>query len=123
MSHIVTVQVQVKDVLALAAACRRLGLSEPVLGTARLFAGQALPRGRGPEISEFELPTFRSVLYHPVETVMFASRAALIAGDPPLPSVLSVEDRRGFAKSVLFRLALIGVLACSVRVLLTADVK
>jgi hypothetical protein len=41
MSHIVTVQVQVKDAVALAAACRRLGLSEPVQGTATLFSSQA----------------------------------------------------------------------------------
>ena len=40
MSHIVTVKTQLRDPLALAAACRRLGLTEPVLGKARLYAGQ-----------------------------------------------------------------------------------
>ena len=40
MSHIVTISTRVTDPLALAAACRRLGLPEPVHGTATLFAGQ-----------------------------------------------------------------------------------
>ena len=38
MSHIVTVKTEVRDPVAVAAACRRLELPEPVLGTARLFA-------------------------------------------------------------------------------------
>jgi hypothetical protein len=41
MSHIVTVRTQVRDPVALAAACRRLGLSSPSVGTAELFSGQA----------------------------------------------------------------------------------
>jgi hypothetical protein len=41
MSHIVTVSTQVRDPVAVAAACRRLGLAEPVEGTARLYAGEA----------------------------------------------------------------------------------
>ena len=41
MSHIVTIVTQVKDPAALAAACRRLGLAEPVAGKAKLFAGEA----------------------------------------------------------------------------------
>ena len=41
MSHIVTIQTKVRDAVALAAACRRLGLAEPVHGTARLFASEA----------------------------------------------------------------------------------
>ena len=41
MSHIVSVQTEVRDPLAIAAACRRLGLTEPVQGTAQLFSGQA----------------------------------------------------------------------------------
>src|SRR5262249_34167212 len=40
MSHIVQIQTQIRDPLAVAAGCRRLGLAEPVLGTAELFAGQ-----------------------------------------------------------------------------------
>lgn len=41
MSHIVTIRTTVRDPVALAAACRRLGLAEPVAGTATLFSSQA----------------------------------------------------------------------------------
>lgn len=41
MSHIVTVKTEVRDPIAVVAACRRLGLPEPVHGTAQLFEGQA----------------------------------------------------------------------------------
>ncbi len=41
MSHIVQIQAEVRDPQAVAAACRRLGLPEPVTGTAQLFSGQA----------------------------------------------------------------------------------
>lgn len=40
MSHIVTVKTQLKDPVAIAAACSRLNLAQPVHGTAQLFAGQ-----------------------------------------------------------------------------------
>jgi hypothetical protein len=42
MSHIVTIRTEVRDPLAVASACRRLGLPEPVSGTAQLFAGPAI---------------------------------------------------------------------------------
>ena len=42
MSHIVTVKTEVRDPTAVHAACRRLGLPEPVHGTARLFSGEAI---------------------------------------------------------------------------------
>jgi hypothetical protein len=41
MSHIVTIKTQIRDASALAAACRRLGLAEPTVGTAKLFASEA----------------------------------------------------------------------------------
>ena len=41
MSHLVSVKTQVKDPAALAAACNRLGLAEPMEGTAELFSGNA----------------------------------------------------------------------------------
>ena len=41
MSHIVTITTEVRDPDAVAAACRRLGLPEPVHGTAKLFEGEA----------------------------------------------------------------------------------
>ena len=41
MSHIVSIKTQIKDPHALAAACARLGLSQPAQGTARLYEGPA----------------------------------------------------------------------------------
>ena len=41
MSHIVTIRTRIRDPAALAAACRRLGLAEPVEGEAELFSGRA----------------------------------------------------------------------------------
>lgn len=40
MSHVVTIQTQLRDPAAVAAACRRLQQPEPVHGTAQLFSGQ-----------------------------------------------------------------------------------
>jgi hypothetical protein len=39
LSHIVEVKTQVRDPAAVAAACRRLALPEPVRGTAELYSG------------------------------------------------------------------------------------
>ena len=41
MSHTVQIQTEVRDPTAVAAACRRLGLPEPVHGTVQLFSGEA----------------------------------------------------------------------------------
>ena len=41
MSHIVIIRTDIRDPVALAAACRRLGLDQPVEGSAVLFSGQA----------------------------------------------------------------------------------
>jgi hypothetical protein len=41
LSHIVTIQTEVRDGAAVRAACRRLGLAEPASGTAQLFSGEA----------------------------------------------------------------------------------
>ncbi len=41
MSHIVTIQTEVRDAEALGLACRRLELGEPVHETVPLFSGQA----------------------------------------------------------------------------------
>lgn len=40
MSHIVQIATKVKNQAAVAAACQRLNLSAPVLGTARLYSGE-----------------------------------------------------------------------------------
>ena len=41
MSHIVSIKTQIKDPHALAAACVRLGLSQPTQGKAQLFTSEA----------------------------------------------------------------------------------
>jgi hypothetical protein len=41
VSHIVSVCTELRDPTAIAAACRRLGLPEPVHGTAELFSAEA----------------------------------------------------------------------------------
>jgi len=41
MSHLVTIKCQVRDPVAVEAACRRLGLAVPEQGTAKLYAGEA----------------------------------------------------------------------------------
>lgn len=41
MSHIVSIQAQIRDPVAIAAACRRMNLLEPVHGTAKMYAGEA----------------------------------------------------------------------------------
>lgn len=40
MSHIVEIQTQVRDPVAVAAACTRLGLPQPVEETVQLFSGE-----------------------------------------------------------------------------------
>lgn len=39
MSHVVQIQTRIKDIVALRAACGRLGLGAPAFGTSRLYAG------------------------------------------------------------------------------------
>ena len=41
MSHVVTIQTQVRDPIAIHSACERLKLPAPVFGTARLFTTEA----------------------------------------------------------------------------------
>ena len=41
MSHVVTIETEVRDARAVASACRRLGLPEPTAGTVQLFSGEA----------------------------------------------------------------------------------
>lgn len=56
MSHIVNVQTRIHDPAAIAAACKRLNLTEPTRGKAKLFSGEAeglllqLPGWRYPAI-------------------------------------------------------------------------
>ena len=39
MSHIVTIETEIRDASAIRAACSRLRLPEPVFGESRLFSG------------------------------------------------------------------------------------
>jgi hypothetical protein len=61
VSHVVRIETQVRDAVAVAAACSRLGLGPPEPGTFELFSGQAtglavrLPRWRYPVVCQ--LPT------------------------------------------------------------------
>ncbi len=41
MSHLVSIQTRLHDPVAIAAACKRLGLAGPVHGKARLYSGEA----------------------------------------------------------------------------------
>jgi hypothetical protein len=41
LSHILTIKTEVRDQAAVSAACRRLQLPPPILGTAQLFSGEA----------------------------------------------------------------------------------
>ena len=40
MSHVVSIETKVRDMAGIQAACRRLRLSEPAQGKARLFSGE-----------------------------------------------------------------------------------
>ena len=54
MSHIVTIQTLVRDPVAVAAACQRLGLPQPVQGRFRLFSGEVA--GLGVELPGWRYP-------------------------------------------------------------------
>lgn len=60
MSHIVAIETEIRDALALRAATRRLGLADPVLETTKLFSGEAtgycvrLPDWRFPAVCDTE---------------------------------------------------------------------
>ena len=55
MSHIVQIQTQVRDPLAIRAACGRLGLAEPVQGTFELFARQKVT-GLAVQLPDWRFP-------------------------------------------------------------------
>ena len=63
MSHIVTIKTQVRDPVAIATACQRLGLPVPVHGTSTIFTAQAtghavqLPNWRYPVVCDTDTGT------------------------------------------------------------------
>ena len=54
MSHIVTIQTEVRDVTAINAACQRLQLSEAVHGDHQLYSGTV--RGWGVQLQDWRFP-------------------------------------------------------------------
>jgi hypothetical protein len=60
VSHIVTIKTEVRDAAAVRAACKRLGLPQPVHGTTELFSGEVtglaveLPDWRYPAVCDTE---------------------------------------------------------------------
>ncbi len=54
MSHVVEIKTQVKDVVAVQAACRRLKLPEPQLRTVTLFASKV--SGLAVELPDWQYP-------------------------------------------------------------------
>ena len=66
MSHIVTIKTQIRDPAALAAACQRLGLAQPTVGTARLYSWLAtglivqLPGWRYPVVANVQTGVFQA---------------------------------------------------------------
>ncbi len=70
MSHIVTIQTQVRDPVAVVAACRRLGLPPPGRRVVKLFSGLAeglaveLPGWRYPLVCETARGTLKYDNYH-----------------------------------------------------------
>jgi len=65
MSHIVEIKTEIRDPVAVAAACRRLGLAEPEYKTVKLFSGEAtgltvqLPGWRYPIVAETQTGALR----------------------------------------------------------------
>lgn len=54
MSHIVTIKTELRDPIAIAAACRRLGLAQPVHGKFTLFTTEAT--GHSVQLSGWRYP-------------------------------------------------------------------
>jgi len=54
MSHVVTITTEVRDAAALTAACRRLGLAEPVHKQVKLFSAEAT--GHSVELAGWRYP-------------------------------------------------------------------
>jgi len=59
VSHLVNVKTAVRDVAAVRAACKRLGLAEPVQGTTKLFSGEAT--GLAVQLTDWVYPVVADV--------------------------------------------------------------
>ena len=72
MSHIVTIRTEVRDVAAVRAACKRLGLAEPVQGETKLFSGQA--EGLIVRLPDWQFPIVCDVVTGQVQYDNFSGR-------------------------------------------------
>jgi hypothetical protein len=54
VSHIVVVKTEIRDAAAVRAACKRLGLAEPVQGSTKLFSGEVT--GLAVQLPEWQYP-------------------------------------------------------------------
>lgn len=54
MSHIVTIQAELRDLAAIKAACKRMGLPEPVDGEHALYVGKA--KGVAVQLPDWQYP-------------------------------------------------------------------
>ena len=54
MSHIVVVKTEIRDAAAVAAACQRLGLPQPIEGPVKLFSGEA--KGLAVQLPDWQYP-------------------------------------------------------------------
>ena len=72
MSHLVQIQTEIRDPVALRAACHRLGLAQPVLETTRLFSGQAT--GYSVKLPDWHYPVVCDVASGQVNFDNFAGR-------------------------------------------------
>ena len=54
MSHLVQIQAETRDAAAVQAACKRMGLPEPVFGKTRLFSGEA--EGLAVQLPDWQYP-------------------------------------------------------------------
>jgi len=59
VSHIVSIQTEVRDAAAVRAACKRLGLAEPVEGKTRLFSGEVT--GLAVKLPDWQYPVVADI--------------------------------------------------------------
>jgi hypothetical protein len=72
LSHIVVVKTEVRDAAAVRAACQRLGLTEPVHGTIKLFSGEAT--GLAVQLPDWQYPVVADLSSGQLKYDNFAGR-------------------------------------------------
>jgi hypothetical protein len=70
LSHIVSIQTQIRDANAVRAACQRLGLTQPLAGTHKMYSGQVtglavqLPKWVYPLVCQVDTGELKFDNYH-----------------------------------------------------------